>query len=139
MPKPSWERDGKPRPTKAEKVAHVKKQVQTREHHCHWPGCAEQVPPAMWGCKKHWFQLPKRLRDAIWAKYVPGQEARMDPSDEYLEVAWEVQKWIAENYPKDKWSCLACLGTKKNSRGGPCHPCVVMGRTSVSSIFAGTD
>jgi len=34
-------------------------------HTCHWPGCNKEVPPAMWGCKTHWFSLPKRLRDRI--------------------------------------------------------------------------
>lgn len=48
----------------------------------------------MWGCRTHWYRLPRRLRDAIWDAYVPGQEQRMDPSDEYLTVAHEVQEWI---------------------------------------------
>lgn len=47
----------------------------------------------MWGCRQHWFRLPKRLRDAIWATYVPGQEVRKDPSPEYLAVAAEVEAW----------------------------------------------
>lgn len=81
----------------SEKAEYVKRQRQDRRHTCHWPGCETQVPPAMWGCKPHWFKLPKRLRDAIWDEYVPGQEQRMDPSDEYLDVAIEVQAWIEEN------------------------------------------
>lgn len=66
-------------------------------HTCHWPGCRTTVPPKMWGCKSHWFQLPKYLRDKIWAAYVPGQEIRKDPSQEYLDVADEVQRWIRDN------------------------------------------
>ncbi len=81
----------------AEKRAYVKSQGQTRKHTCHWPGCAEQVPPAMWGCRRHWFSLPKRLRDRIWLTYRPGQEADMSPSMAYLNVADEVQAWIKEN------------------------------------------
>jgi hypothetical protein len=77
------------------KANYVRRQGQDRNHTCHWPGCEKQVPPAMWGCKSHWFKLPKRLRDAIWDEYVPGQERRMDPSDGYLTVAREVQDWIA--------------------------------------------
>jgi len=73
---------------------YVRRQAQTRNHGCHWPGCDRKVPPAMWGCKPHWFRLPKHLRDRIWCAYVPGQERRMDPSDEYLAVAQEVQDWI---------------------------------------------
>jgi hypothetical protein len=79
-----------------DKADYVRKQHQTRRHTCHWPGCKKQVPPAMWGCKAHWFKLPMHLRDAIWAAYVPGQEIRMDPSHEYLAVAQTVQDWIAK-------------------------------------------
>ena len=77
-----------------DKVDYVKSQGQTRNHHCHWPGCDKQVPPAMWGCSAHWFKLPKRLRDKIWATFEPGQEVDMTPSRGYLEVAHEVQEWI---------------------------------------------
>ena len=81
----------------ASKRRYVQRQGQTRTHHCHWPGCEAQVPPAMWGCRSHWFRLPKRLRDRIWNTYVPGQEVDMSPSEEYLKIADEVQQWIKEN------------------------------------------
>lgn len=81
------------------KADYVRGQPQTREHGCHWPGCAKQVPPAMWGCKAHWFALPARLRAAIWRTYRPGQEKTMNPSAEYIAVANEVQKWIASQQP----------------------------------------
>lgn len=84
-----------------EKADYVRKQGQTRDHHCHWPGCPEQVPPALWGCKKHWFKLPKALRDKVWAAYRPGQEIDMRPSREYVKVAREVQNWIRENHPEE--------------------------------------
>jgi transcriptional regulator with XRE-family HTH domain len=80
----------------ARKRRYVRSQKQTRKHHCHWPGCETQVPPAMWGCKVHWFKLPKALRDRIWRTYAPGQEVDMTPSDEYLQVADDVQRWITE-------------------------------------------
>lgn len=80
-----------------EKVAHVKRAKQDRSHTCHWPDCDRQVPPAMWGCRAHWFTLPRELRNRVWDAYVPGQEQRMDPSAEYLEVAHEVQAWIKEH------------------------------------------
>ena len=66
-------------------------------HHCHWPGCYAAVPPAMWGCKRHWFALPKGLRDKVWRTYRPGQEITKTPSKEYIAVAREVQDWIAAN------------------------------------------
>lgn len=78
-----------------DKADYVRSQGQSRIHHCHWPGCQVQVPPAMWGCRRHWFTLPHYLRSKVWKAYVPGQEISMTPSDEYLEVAAEVQAWIA--------------------------------------------
>jgi len=83
-----------------EKAAYVRSETarnKTFDHHCHWTGCTKSVPPAMWGCKTHWFKLPARLRNRIWATYRPGQEITKDPSDAYLTVAREVQQWIAEN------------------------------------------
>ncbi len=78
------------------KADYVRSQGQTRDHHCHWPGCSKQVPPAMWGCKTHWFRLPAGLRARIWRTYKPGQEVTLTPSDEYMKVAREVQVWITE-------------------------------------------
>jgi len=63
-------------------------------HKCHWPGCEVEVPPAMWGCKPHWFSLPKRLRDLIWANYRRGQEVTKTPSAGYIDAAKQVQDWI---------------------------------------------
>jgi hypothetical protein len=77
------------------KAAYVLAQKQTRKHACHWPNCNEQVPPAMWGCKRHWFALPATLRAKIWAAYRPGQEIDNNPSPAYLEVAREAEEWIA--------------------------------------------
>ena len=79
-----------------DKKKYVLAQKQDRKHVCHWPGCRQQVPPAMWGCKKHWYKLPKQLRDKIWTAYEPGQEISLTPSDKYLAVAMETQAWIAE-------------------------------------------
>ncbi len=79
---------------KADKVAYVKAQRQTRDHHCHWPGCDKQVKPSVWGCYEHWMKLPYALRQKIWATFRPGQEKNWSPSREYVAVAREVQNWI---------------------------------------------
>lgn len=81
------------------KARYVVSQGQTRVHTCHWTGCTKQVPPAMWGCKQHWFALPKHLRDRVWRAYKPGQEITMTPSAEYLAVAAEIQRWIESQSP----------------------------------------
>lgn len=79
------------------KSNYVRRQGQTRKHSCHWPGCAEQVPPAMWGCRAHWLALPQKIRSRIWATFVPGQEVRGTPTQEYLEAAATAQRWIEEH------------------------------------------
>lgn len=86
---------------KAAKVRYVKGQGQTRDHHCRWPGCLAQVPPAKWGCYRHWMMLPKYLRDKVWAAYRPGQKVNLTPPRAYLAVAQEVQDYIAQNYPQE--------------------------------------
>jgi hypothetical protein len=70
------------------------------KHTCHWTGCSKEVPPAMWGCKTHWYRLPKWIRDRIWATYKPGQEITKTPSRAYAFTASMAQKWIelAEKY-----------------------------------------
>jgi len=76
------------------KADYVKHAPNPGGHTCHWPGCNKEVPPAMWGCKAHWFKLPAILRRKIWQTYRPGQEITKTPSREYLAAAREVQEWI---------------------------------------------
>lgn len=73
-------------------------------HTCHWPGCPKAVPPRMWGCREHWYKLPRLLRNRIWATYVPGQEISKTPSDDYIRAAQDVQRWITLNFPPTKRS-----------------------------------
>jgi len=81
-----------------EKADYVRGEGQDRVHYCHWPGCGKQVPPAMWGCKEHWFKIPRELRDEIWNTFRPGQEKNGTPSTAYVEAAKKVQAWIKEHY-----------------------------------------
>ena len=78
----------------AKKVAYVKRALPARDHACHWPGCPAQVPPAKWGCTKHWFLLPPEIRSRIWRAFKPGQEINLTPSSEYLAAANAAQAWI---------------------------------------------
>lgn len=83
----------------SDKVGYVLRQRGAGNHHCHWPGCTEKVPPARWGCRTHWYRLPKPIRDAIWRSYNPGQEISKRPSQAYLDAATAAQDWIRENFP----------------------------------------
>jgi hypothetical protein len=49
----------------------------------------------MFMCRRHWFKLPKSIRDRVWATYRPGQEITKDPSDEYMDVANKAIEWLA--------------------------------------------
>lgn len=83
-------------PTIKQKADHVRAAQQTRTHECHWPGCDRQVPPAKWGCLRHWRMLPRSLQQRIWRAYQPGQETTLTPSREYVEAARAVQEWIRD-------------------------------------------
>lgn len=72
------------------------------QHLCHWPGCKTRVPPKMWGCRKHWYTLPKILRTAVWQAYRPGQEIDKQPSKTYLDVANKVHQWCIEYIKKQR-------------------------------------
>jgi hypothetical protein len=64
------------------------------KHRCPWPECTAQVPAHLWGCKQHWFQLPKGIRDRIYAAYKPGQSIAT-ASDEYRAALDGADRWIA--------------------------------------------
>ena len=64
-------------------------------HRCHAKGCTREVPPSMLMCRKHWFMVPKALRDEVWRTYRRGQEVTKDPSREYLDAADAAIKYVA--------------------------------------------
>lgn len=38
-------------------------------HICPKPECGAEVMDEMFACKKHWFELPRPIRDEIWRAY----------------------------------------------------------------------
>jgi hypothetical protein len=42
-------------------------------HKCPSPSCDAQVSQAQFACRKHWYELPKDLRERIWAAYRNSQ------------------------------------------------------------------
>lgn len=88
--------------TRNPKADHVRRAKSDGGHTCHWPGCEAKVPPAMWGCRAHWYALPKALRDKVWKAYRPGQEVDKSPSPDYIAVAREVQDWIEAQTLRDR-------------------------------------
>jgi hypothetical protein len=65
-------------------------------HACPWPDCGRTVPNELWGCRPHWYALPKPIRQRIWSSYRRGQENDGKISRQYLDAILEAQRWIAE-------------------------------------------
>ena len=57
------------------------------EHTCHARLCSVAVPPERLMCKRHWFKVPKKIRDAVWATYRPGQCDDKQPAAEWHRAA----------------------------------------------------
>ena len=71
-------------------------------HKCHHPHCSTEVPPRLFACKKHWFALPKKFRDDLWATYRKGQEVDKRPSGDYLRaVSVAIHWWMNFSRPAD--------------------------------------
>lgn len=83
----------------------MRSNVVPQPHACHWPsGCTTQVKPNMWGCSKHWFLLPRHLRNKVYATYRPGQEIdNRSPSMQYIRVLEEIRVWVKENEELWRW------------------------------------
>ena len=44
-------------------------------HECPAPLCTEQVDPDMLMCPRHWYQVPKPVRAAVWRAWRRGAGA----------------------------------------------------------------
>jgi hypothetical protein len=56
------------------------------------------VPRSLLGCKRHWFALPKRIRDDLKRHYRPGQEDdSKKPAQEYSWALQEALGWAWSN------------------------------------------
>lgn len=66
-------------------------------HVCHATRCTVEVPPRLFMCRRHWYTLPKRLRDLIWQYYEPGQEITKTPTTAYLKAAAECIRFVDEH------------------------------------------
>jgi hypothetical protein len=71
------------------------------EHTCHATDCDAHVPPKMFMCRRHWFMVPKPMRDLIWALYRPGQEVDKDPSMDYLDATAEAINFVYDRERAD--------------------------------------
>lgn len=42
---------------------------------CPIPGCGDQIDPSRLMCRRHWYMVPKEMRDQVWATWRSGQGA----------------------------------------------------------------
>ena len=66
----------------------------TDPHTCHATDCETPVPPRMFMCRRHWYMVPKPMRDALWAAYRPGQERDMHPSEAWFDAAFAAIAYV---------------------------------------------
>ena len=64
-------------------------------HTCHATNCKSVVPPEMFMCRKHWFSLPKNMRNQIWLTYRQGQCDDWNISHAYANAARDAVRYIA--------------------------------------------
>lgn len=65
-------------------------------HTCHAIACDKSVPPEMLMCRRHWFTVPKALRDRVWATYRDGQCDTFGPTNAYCAAAKAAVIAVAE-------------------------------------------
>lgn len=61
---------------------------------CRAPGCTAQVAPSKGMCRRHWFQVPKPIRDSIWHWYRRYRDKSISPEEQIdairqLREAWD--------------------------------------------------
>lgn len=65
-------------------------------HTCHARDCTVPVPRKMFMCRRHWFMLPKAMRDDVWMEYALGQENDMSlVTESYLDTTQRCIEYVA--------------------------------------------
>lgn len=55
---------------------------------CPHPKCEVPKVSSMYACKKHWFSLPKKIRDRIWRGY-RGDSTLWHEADKEASEHWK--------------------------------------------------
>ena len=66
------------------------KHPKTKTHPCFATGCHIHVPTTLLMCRRHWYMVPKPLRDAIWQTYRDG------PSGDHHANIAEARRLVEE-------------------------------------------
>lgn len=57
-------------------------------HNCPWPGCSQRVPRHLWGCKAHWYRVPRELRNQCTSAWRSGSLG------EHMEALEAIDDWL---------------------------------------------
>lgn len=58
-------------------------------HQCPGPDCTRIVSAAMLACRRHWYQVPRPLRDRVWVAWNDGAGAGSKEHAEAMRAAIE--------------------------------------------------
>jgi hypothetical protein len=58
------------------------------------------VPLSLWGCREHWYVLPRELRVNIVLTYARGIDDDTHPTPNYIEACRQAREWIAQHHPE---------------------------------------
>lgn len=56
-------------------------------HRCPGPDCGRIVAWYAVACRRHWYQVPKPLRDRVWAAWGDGEGANTDEHIDAVQAA----------------------------------------------------
>jgi hypothetical protein len=54
---------------------------------CAIPGCGDFVDPSRLMCRRHWYRVPKHLRDRVWATWRSGKGTNSREHHDAVRVA----------------------------------------------------
>ena len=57
------------------------------DYRCPIPGCGDLIDPSRLMCRRHWYRVPKQLRDQVWATWRSGQGTQSREHHEVVSMA----------------------------------------------------
>ncbi len=54
---------------------------------CPVPGCGDLIDPSRLMCRRHWYRVPKHLRDQVWATWRSGHGTHSPEHQDAVRMA----------------------------------------------------
>lgn len=65
-------------------------------HYCKAPGCKQKVDNCFLMCHKHWYMVPREIRNEIWRTYQPMSWGDLDLFERYVRATEQAIESIHE-------------------------------------------